>query len=172
MSDKKIEPVKIKGARLIFRNFAGNRTQFNDEGRRNFCVILSPEVADDMMKDGWNVKMLKPRDESDSPQPYIQVKVNYNSARPPKIVMMTGDKKTNVTEDMVQMLDWAEIEWADIIVNPYVYEKRDGSGQGVSAYLKTMYASIVEDELEAEYADCGHVCDGNCEACSGHHDVD
>ena len=165
---KKIEPVKIKGARILFRNFAGNRTQFNDEGRRNFCVVLSPDIADDMMNEGWNVKFLKPREEGDVPLPYIQVKVNYNGNRPPKIVMMVGDKKTPVTEDMVQMLDWAEIEWVDVILNPYVYEKRDGSGIGVSAYLKTMYAQIVEDELEAEYADCGHVCDGDCEHC--HHD--
>lgn len=167
---ERIDPVKIKGARIIFRNFSGNRTQFNEEGRRNFCVILDPEVANQMQKDGWNIKMLKPREEGDAPQPYIQVKVNFNGNRPPKIVMMTGNKQTRVTEEMVQMLDWAEIEWVDVILNPYMYQKRDGSGMGVSAYLKTMYASIVEDELEAEYADCGHVCDGNCAACHEHDD--
>ena len=168
---KRVEPVKIKGARILFRNFAGNRTPFNDEGKRNFCVVLDGATADAMIKDGWNIKYLKPREEGDAPQPYIQVKVNFGGNRPPKIVMMTGiDKQTRVTEETVNMLDWAEIEWVDVILNPYVYQKKDGSGMGVSAYLKTMYAKIVEDELEAEYADCGHVCDGNCAACHNHDD--
>ena len=136
--NENIKPIKIKEARILFRNFSGNRTQFNDEGRRNFCVLLGNGIADEMIKDGWNVKFLKPREEGDVPQPYIQVKVNYNGNRPPKIVMMVGEKQTPVTEDMVQMLDWAEIEWVDVILNPYIYDKRDGSGQGVSAYLKTI----------------------------------
>lgn len=156
----------IKNARLIFRNFSGAKKQFNDEGRRNFCIILDEKTAADMEKDGWRIKYLKPRDEGDSPQPYIQIKVNYKSQYPPKIILDNNGKQTRLKEETVDILDWAEIDYAHVSINPSFWD--NGTKSGISAYLKTMIVYLVPDELEAEFADCGHVCDGDCEKCHGH----
>ena len=137
---------------IRFRNFAGKEGRYNKAGDRNFCLLLNPEDADEMLKDGWNVRFLDPRDEGDEPTPYIQIKVGFGGkGRPPKIVLVTKRGKTQVDEDTVNTLDWAEIEKADIAINPYHYEVNGKSG--VKAYLKTMYVTIAEDDFEDRYYD-------------------
>ena len=165
---KDIPNVTIEGARILFRNFSGEEKQFNPKGRRNFCVILDPDLAEKLVANGWNVKILKPREEGDEPQPYLQVKVMYG-ARPPKVVMLTSNNRVEITEDTVGMLDWAEIEKVDLVIRPYQYDVN--GHQGISAYLKSMFVTIAEDYLEQKYADCeGHKCDGHCEHCHEHDD--
>ena len=141
----------VSGA-IRFRNFAGKEGRYNKAGDRNFCLLLNPEDADEMLKDGWNVRFLDPRDEGDEPTPYIQIKVGFGGkGHPPKIVLVTKRGKTQVDEETVNTLDWAEIEKADIAINPYHYEVNGKSG--VKAYLKTMYVTIAEDDFEERYYD-------------------
>lgn len=147
---KDVGNILFEGARIIFRNFAGVEGQFNREGDRNFCLLLAPEDAAQMLNDGWNVKYLRPREEGDEPQPYIQVSVSYKN-RPPKIRMITSRGQTDLPEDLISVLDWAEIANVDLIVNPYSWSVNGKSG--IKAYLKTLYVTIAEDELERKYAD-------------------
>lgn len=143
--------IVFENARIAFRNFSGKKGQYNPEGARNFVLLLDdPAVVADLRKDGWNVKELKPRDDQDEPQPYIQVAVNY-SGRPPKITLVTSKGKTPLDEDSVSMLDWAEIKNIDLIVNPYEWEVRGETG--IKAYLKSMFVVIEEDELDMKYVD-------------------
>ena len=165
---KSVPNVTIEGARILFRNFRGEERTYNAKGRRNFCVIIDPELADQLMTDGWNVKTLKPREEGDEPQPYLQVKVQYG-ARPPKITLISSSGRTEITEDTVDLLDWAEIENVDLVIRPYEYDVNGRAG--ISAYLKSMFVTIAEDYLEQKYSDCDHhVCNGDCEHCRESHD--
>lgn len=142
--------IRIEGARIGFRNFSGKEGRFNPKGRRNFCVFLEEDIAKDMEKEGWNVKWLQPREEGDEPQAYLQVKVVFGKI-PPKIVLVTMRGKTRLDEDTVNILDWAEIQNIDLVIRPYNWEVNGSTG--VSAYIKTMYVTLREDEFESKYYD-------------------
>lgn len=138
----------IEGARIIFRNFAGKEGPYNREGDRNFAVILTPELAADLSADGWNVKTLDAREEGDEDTPYIQVAVNFKN-RPPRVVLLTSTSRTQLDEKTVDVIDWAEIETADLIARGYEWAVNDKSG--VKAYLQSLFVTIREDALEKKY---------------------
>lgn len=142
--------VTIENARIIFRNFAGKEGQYNREGDRNFAVLLDTDVANAMAEDGWNIKWLKPREEDEEQQAYVQVSVAYKG-RPPRIVMVTSRGRTTLGEDLVEVLDWVDIANVDLILNPYEWSVNGKTG--VKAYLKSLFITILEDELEQKYAD-------------------
>lgn len=144
--------ITIEGARLMFRNFSGEEGQYNPKGNRNFCVLIDPDLAEQLKEDGWNVKYLKPREDEEEPQAYLQVRVRFDKGKPPIVVLVTSKNKKKLTEDQVSMLDWVEIKNVDLIITPYNYTLRDGT-TGVKAYLKSIYVTIVEDELELKYRD-------------------
>lgn len=144
--------VLMEGVRLVFKNFAGREGQYNSEGTRNFAVLLDDTVAKAMAEDGWNVKWLKPRedDEEETQQAYLQVTVKFGGkARPPRVVLITSRGRTNLGEDGVEMLDWADISNVDLIVRPYPWSVNGKSG--IAAYLQSIYVTIEEDALELKY---------------------
>ncbi len=143
----------MEDARVIFRNFAGKEGMYNREGDRNFCVLLEPDLAEAMAKDGWNIKTLKPRedDESQDGTPYLQISVGFKG-RPPHIVMITSRGRVDLGEEEVELLDWADIRTADLIVRPYNWGPINGK-TGVKAYLKSIFITIEEDELDLKYAE-------------------
>lgn len=150
MSNERIPNLSVENARIIFRNFAGKESKFNPAGKRNFCLLLDEDTAERLADQGWNVKTLAPRDPDDDPQPYIQVDVRFSNY-PPNIYLISGKTKTKLDEDTVSILDYAEIENVDLIINPSHWEVSGKSG--IKAYLKTLYVTIVENEFEKKYRD-------------------
>lgn len=140
--------ITIENARLIFRDFSGEKNKYNND--RTFGVVLDPEFADKLENDGWNVKRLAPREEGDEPLCFLKVKIVFGKV-PPKIVLIVGNKKASISEDNVGMLDWITIEKADLIIRPYNY---DFAGRtGTKAYLNSLYITKDVDSLEVKYAD-------------------
>ena len=93
MKNEQLGNLKIENARIIFTNFAGRETKFNRAGNRNFCVIIDDDdMAEKLAEDGWNVKILAPRDEDDEPKHYIQVTVSFKFI-PPSVTMICGKSK-------------------------------------------------------------------------------
>lgn len=147
-----VENITIENARIVFRNLSGKPDKYNPQGgRRGFSVVIDdPVFADELIKEGWNVKQFKQKeDEEGDPGHYLQVKVLYSDRSNPHIYLCTKKNKTMLNEETVGSLDYAEIASVDIVIRPYQYDVQ--GKQGIAAYVKTMYVNVVEDEFADKY---------------------
>ncbi len=148
MDQKNIGNLVIEDAQIIFRNFAGAKSQYNREGKRTFNVIIDdPDVANNLIDDGWNIKQLKPRDDDEMPKYRLEVTVTFNNF-PPNVFMVTNNNKTKLDADAIEALDYAELKTVDLVIRPYHWNVN--GKQGVKAYLKTGYFVVDEETLAAE----------------------
>lgn len=142
------QDISIANAKIGFRNFSGKEGKFNPAGKRNFCVFLDKDVAERLAADGWNIRWLRPRNEDEESQAYMQVEVSFKNI-PPTVVQITHRGKTRLDEDTVGGLDWAELANVDLIIRPYNWQVN--ASTGVKAYLKAMYVTLNEDEFAEKY---------------------
>lgn len=148
MARTDVPNISIDNAQIRFRNFTGEPTKFDKAGgKRTFSVILDVEMADKLRDDGWNVKSWEP-DGADEPIYHLPVEISYK-IYPPKVWMISGNKKTMLQEDTISALQYAEFTKVQLIIRPYCWEVNGKSG--IKAYVKAMYVTIEEDEFEKEY---------------------
>jgi hypothetical protein len=148
MARTDVPNISIDNAQIRFRNFTGEPTKFDKAGgKRTFSVILDPDMADKLRDDGWNVKSWEPEG-ADEPIYHLPVEISYK-IYPPKVWMISGNKKTMLQEDTISALQYAEFTKVQLIIRPYCWEVNGKSG--IKAYVKAMYVTIEEDEFEKEY---------------------
>lgn len=141
--------LQIEDARIIFRNFSGEGSKYNREGDRNFAVIIpDEEIKDQLVENGWSVKIRPPRDEDDSPFMYLPVKIKFNH-RGPGIYLVSGDKVTRLNEETIGMLDEVDIKSVDMDLRPYDWEVNGKTGR--SAYLQALNVIQNIDRFAARY---------------------
>lgn len=146
---EQVKTFMVEDARIIFRNFAGRKSQYNKEGDRNFAVILPEDVAQQMLIDGWNVKYLEARDEGEPEIPFVRIAVRYD-VRPPRVVVITDTTRTQLDEASVEILDWANIKTLDLIARGSNWSVN--GKDGIKAYLQSLFVTIEEDALEKKYS--------------------
>lgn len=164
---QKVSNISIESAEIGFRNFSGKEGQYNPPGNRNFAVFLETDLAETLEKDGWNVRWLDPKDEGEPRQPILSVKLGFTGYAPPSVTLISNDQQTQLDEGSVSLLDWADIDNVDLVIRPYHYDVN--GRQGIKAYLRAMYVTIVPDVFAEKYQaapDSGQSCtmqeDGTC----------
>lgn len=133
-----------------FRNFKGEKRQFNAPGKRNFNLRIDGALVPFFTEElNCNVKQFGGDQESGEPPIYF-VKVNVNdqtSNRPPKIQMLGGNKKlTELTPDQYGMLDGAYFENVDMVIS--LYEKYEHA----SLYMNLGVFTLKSDPITEKYA--------------------
>ena len=129
--------LQIDDARIIFRNFAGAASKFNRAGERNFALVIDDEtIADELVKEGWNVKIKPGRDEDEAPFMYLPVKVKFND-RGPAVYLVTGGKRNRLDEESVACLDDVDILSVDMDIRPYDWVIQEGTPDMRSSWTAT-----------------------------------
>ena len=128
--------LQIEDARIIYRNYAGIGSKYNRDGDRNFAVIIpNQEIADELIADGWAVKIKPPRDDYDSPFMYLPVKVKFNN-RGPAAYVKSGNSVQRLNKDTIGMLDEIDIQSVDMDLRAYDWEVNGKTGR--STYLQAI----------------------------------
>lgn len=139
--------IQIDNAHICFRNFAGEQTQYNRKGDRNFAVVIpDDETANRMIAEGWNVKVRPPREPDGENFRYMPVKVAFNDYGP-KVYVESNGNITELNENTVEVLDQIEIANVFMDIRPYNWNVNGRSGR--SSYLKAIKVVQVTDRFAA-----------------------
>lgn len=139
--------LQVDDARIIFRNFRGEGSKFNREGDRNFALLIDDqEVADALIKEGWNVRIKPPREEGDSPFMYLPVKVKF-SEYGPRVYLRSGNATNRLDEESIDCLDNIDILGVDLDIRPYDWEVQGKTGR--TAYLQSICVTQEVDRFES-----------------------
>lgn len=159
---KRIPNLFLEGVEVLpgsFRNFAGRGDRYNKEGNRNFNVIISDETfAQELIRDGWNLRPMKPRDEDepDAPPRYkLNICVSFRELKglpPTKVYLYSGRKKTLLDEETIDTLDYAEYHTADLTIRPRLWTDDKTGERKIKAYLQEMHVVIEANRWADKYA--------------------
>ena len=142
--------LQIDDARIIYRNFSGEGSKFNREGDRNFSLIIDdPAIADELVAEGWNIKIKQPREEGDEPFITLPIKVKFND-RGPNVYLQSGNNRVRLDEESISCLDNVDIINVDLDIRPYDWEVNGKTGR--TAYLHSMCVTQEVDRFAAD--DC------------------
>lgn len=140
----------IDGMDILFRNFRGEGTRYNADGKRNFNVIVPNDVAEQLIDSGWHLRILKPRDEDEDPKYCLKVSLNIGGRSPLEVWQYTRNGRVLLDEEMIENLDWADIERADFVVSPHEYEPGKFTGWLYELRVWLAESMLDEDEYPAD----------------------
>lgn len=142
--------LQIDDARIVYRNFKGEGSKFNRAGDRNFSVVIeNEEIADELVKEGWNVKVKPPRDDEYTPFITLPVKIKFND-RGPIVYLRSGDNMVKLDEESIDCIDDVDIISVDMDIRPYDWEVNGKTGR--TAYLQSICVTQEIDRFAARYA--------------------
>lgn len=134
-----------------FRNFKGEKRQFNDAGKRNFALKMNipVELLDELANAGLKIKELAPKDPEygDEPTRFAKVNVAFGGKRPPELYLITGNKMHELSEGELGILDFARFSNVDLVIRTYHKDEKS-----TTLYLQKGYFTIEQDPLSAKYA--------------------
>ena len=143
--------LQINDARIVFRNFRGEGGPYNREGDRNFALVIpNKDIADELIKDGWNVKIKEAREEGDQPFIFLTVKVKFNDIGP-HIYLKTGKAVNKLDEETVSCIEDIDIRSVNLDIRPYDWDINGKTGR--TAYLQSMEIIQEIDRFAARYAE-------------------
>lgn len=122
--------LRLEDAKVIFRNFGGDKDKFHP-GRRSFSVPISdPDTAQWIADNGWTVKTKILEDGN----VFQRMEVRIGDKGDPYICLKTGDRTVVLDRETVGMLDEIDIDHVNLIIAPSDWEFNGQTGR--TAYLE------------------------------------
>lgn len=153
IDEAEIPDANIKWA---FSHFDGRADTYNDEGDHNFTIVLDEKQAEEMTRDGWNVKKRDGYEEGDPPEYHLEVKISFRF-EDPLVYLVKGESKRKIRAKVTDLKDIrrSTTERVDVILKPHRSRKwqlPDGR-DGCTAYVKELYAVVKESRFATMYDD-------------------
>lgn len=109
-------------------NFSGRKTKVNPNGgKRTFNIVLPEDVALELRDEGWNIKMMQPRDDQEDILYFTEIVLNMEKKVEPDVYLCTEwagkKKKTRLHGDDVGQLDDIRFAHADVNIYPHMHDK-------------------------------------------------
>lgn len=152
--------IAVEGARIVFRNFKGEASQYNRAGDRNFALVIdNQEFAQKLSDEGWNIKIRPPREEGADPFVYLPVSVSYRVSRLAPKVFLKRPRKETIPIDESHIKDFDDMEFSDLkmVINPRHWTDDRTGEEHIKAYLIELWATQAEMlHFYDEYAEAEH----------------
>ena len=147
--------VDLENCVIDRRNFGGNEIQrngriMNNAGKRNFLLIMTPEMTNEFEDRGWKVGRFSQKDPDVEPEGFMRVNVSYFK-NPPIIHYISGDVDTLLDESRLYLLDNVNMENIDMRIVAVNKQNKDGVWQK-NAYVEEMWIVVTPDRFASKYA--------------------
>lgn len=154
----------IKGARILFPNFEGVEQDYNQAGKRNFRLLVSEDLADEMVRRGVNVRFREARDETEDDQRLIKVGI-YQDAEirllsgkaMSKILIENDDRGIATKNDQGKLIDSefkkGHIRNGEIDIEFHVSKNTRVATSSPYVRVDTMIIPIRKSRLLEDYED-------------------
>ena len=154
---QRINDLEIEDATIFSKNFKGAKRVnpktnkiVNTEGVRGFCVKIDDiDIAQQMLADGWNVKINKTDDPDEPAFCYLPVEARFNSF-PPEINLVTGNRVVQLDEEHVHQLDDRKFTKVNLIIHPRRYQNDAGDWK-IKAFLHEGWFYLKQSRFAAEW---------------------
>lgn len=146
--------VNLENCIIDRRNFSGNEVKrngrtLNEEGRRNFLLILDPEMTEEFKDRGWAVGKFAQREEGVEPEGFLRINVSYFK-QPPIIHYISNGVDTLLDESRLHILDKVNMENIDMRIVAVNKQNRDGVWQK-RAFVDEMWITVTPDRFMEKY---------------------
>ncbi len=147
--------VDLENCVIDRRNFGGNEIQrngriMNNAGKRNFLLIMTPEMTNEFEDRGWKVGRFSQKDPDVEPEGFMRVNVSYFK-NPQIIHYISGDVDTLLDESRLYLLDNVNMENIDMRIVAVNKQNKDGEWKK-NAYVEEMWIVVTPDRFAAKYA--------------------
>lgn len=136
--------ILIDNATIKWPNFSGAKKMYNDEGDRNFILVIDdPEVAEALREAGCNIKIKTSNIPGEAPEMQLKVNVSYRFSAP-TAYLKVGRKLKDLTEESIGTLDFVEMERVDIDI----HLGREWTAGGITARTAYLDKILVVQEVD------------------------
>lgn len=148
---------EVWDAVIIWTNFRGEANRFGST-KKNFNLVLTQDVAQDLSKRGWNVKKIDIQDDEGNVRYtiyFVNITVKMDSQYPPVVTLFTewtnpttgttNRNRTALDDYTIGTLDRVIIKSCDLTVNGYENPNIKGK---ITGYLSKL--NVIE-EPDIEY---------------------
>lgn len=151
----RVNDIIIEAGEIAYSNFSGNPNKnFDGSNKRTVTFVIPPEIKDNLINDGWNVReQVFNNDPDREPRYLLEATICYRTRdgkpKDPGIFIVRSDRLVHVTEDIVDTLDGADILNVDVVLGPSYWEQ--GGRKGIRPYVNRMLVTVKENAIEKKY---------------------